>query len=174
VGHGDCAECFDLIFESRARYLHSDNTPIDGKRLRITRKLKSRRQTRRMGSKQSANVLRFVVFRRCSESRWVLVNSYNLALIEKVNDLFVISWRFYFANLELKSRENLNFFELQIFSHTLGNKRNYHPHRSFRRVKKASSSTGFVSISASCFLVETYLILISPSGLYVVWTRLRK
>ena len=43
-----------------------------------------------------------------------------------------------------------------------------------RKVNKVTSSTGLVKISASCFFVEIYLIMISPDGLYVVLTLLKK
>ena len=41
-------------------------------------------------------------------------------------------------------------------------------------MKKVTSSTGLVKISASCFFVEIYFIMISPDGLYVVLALLRK
>ena len=43
-----------------------------------------------------------------------------------------------------------------------------------RKVKKVTSSTGLVKISASCFFVEIYFIVISTNGLYVVLTLLQK
>ena len=50
----------------------------------------------------------------------------------------------------------------------------YHPHSNLRQVKKVTSSTGLVNISANCFFVEIYFIMISPEGLYIVLTLLRK
>jgi hypothetical protein len=43
-----------------------------------------------------------------------------------------------------------------------------------QRAKKPTLSTGLVKISASCFLVEMYFILISLDLLDEVWTLLQK
>lgn len=59
-------------------------------------------------------------------------------------------------------------------SETKCNWYDHHPFSIFRKVKKLSASSGLVKMSASCFLVEIYLSLMSPDLLNVVCTRLRK
>ncbi len=59
-------------------------------------------------------------------------------------------------------------------SETKCNWYDHHPLNILRKVKKLSASTGLVNMSAICFLVDMYLILISPDLLKDALTRLQK
>ena len=81
-------------------------------------------------------------------------------------------------NLENSNIQIFKFLSPSSSSHSLRSEckldKFYHPQSNFLRVKNVTSSTGLVKMSANCFPVGIYLILISPFGLYVVLTRLLK